>query len=89
MTRDKGGQGLVPGFLDAVAGSARLQTDGELPGGGDLFRAPVARVVVVQSSLGPVLYGACPRCFGALAPVALDVSGITDTGGAVVGDSEA
>jgi hypothetical protein len=37
VIRDKDGQAFVPGFLDAVA-RGPLQTEGELPGGGGLFR---------------------------------------------------
>lgn len=37
MIRDRKGQAFVPGFLDAAA-STPLETAGELPGGGEMFK---------------------------------------------------
>ena len=50
MTRNKDGQAFVPGFL-AAAASTPIMTDGELPGGGALFRDPVSAPVEHQLPL--------------------------------------
>jgi len=51
MTRDRKGQGFVPGFLDAAARTPVL-TDGELPGGGALFRQQARQSADEQLGLG-------------------------------------
>jgi hypothetical protein len=66
VTRDKAGQGIVPGFLDAAA-RTRLETDGKLPGGLGLFDVDRLRNMerpAVQTELPDGDGCDCHRCTG-------------------------
>lgn len=65
MTRDKNGQALVPGFLEAASRTA-LRTEGNLPGGGGLFDIDRMRTGLERTpdQAGLFAPGTCGRCGG-------------------------